>query len=113
MHELSLCESMMRIVRSEAEANRCRKVKTVRVELGAFCGVAPEALDFCFKVISRGTIADGARLELVHLPGQAWCMHCGETVTIRDRFESCPQCGSYELQHSGGDELRIKELEVE
>ncbi|MCG7980654.1 MAG: hydrogenase maturation nickel metallochaperone HypA, partial [Candidatus Thiodiazotropha endolucinida] len=29
------------------------------------------------------------------------------------RYEACPECGSYQLQVTGGDEMRIKELEVE
>lgn len=113
MHELSLCESMLRILRSEAAARDIARIRVVSVELGAFCCVSPEALDFCFQVMSRGTVADGARLELVKLAGQAWCMNCGETVTISERYDCCPQCGSYELQVSGGQELRIKELEVD
>lgn len=113
MHELALCESMLKIIRREAVEHSFGRVRAVTVELGAFCGVAPESLEFCFRALTRGTLADGARLDLVWLPGQAWCMHCGETVTIAERYDCCPQCGSYELHASGGQELRIRDLEVE
>ncbi len=39
-------------------------------------------------------------------------MRCGETINIAERYEPCPQCGTFELQVTGGDEMRIKELEV-
>lgn len=113
MHELALCESMLRIIKKEACERSFARVLTVTLELGAFCGVVPDAIEFCFRVLTRGTLADGARIEMIWLPGQAWCMHCGETVTIEERYDCCPQCGSYELHASGGQELRIRDLEVE
>jgi len=113
MHELALCESVLRILRNEAATHHFQRVRTVRLELGAFCNASPEALDFCFKAVTHGTLADGARLELVQLSGQAWCMNCGETVTVSDRLDNCPQCGTYELQIAAGDDMRVCELEVE
>ena len=113
MHEMSLCQSVVRILQSEARQRNFRRVKTVRLQIGALSCVMPEAMDFCFKAVTAGTLADSARLELVRLPGAAWCMSCGETVEIRERYDACPQCGGYELQVTGGDELRVTELEVE
>ena len=113
MHEMALCESVLGILESESKKQNFRKVKIVRLRVGAFSCAAPEALDFCFKAVTRGTLAQGARLELIRTPGQAWCMHCGETVEVRERYDACPQCGTYELQVANGDELRIQDLEVE
>jgi hydrogenase nickel incorporation protein HypA/HybF len=113
MHELSLCESVLRIIREQARQRNFHRVKTVRVSLGVLSCCSPEAIDFCFKAVTWGTLAEGARLELVRLPGYAWCMNCGETVAIRERYDPCPQCGSFEMQITGGDEMRISELEVE
>jgi len=81
--------------------------------VGALSCAAPEALDFCFRAVTAGTLADGARLEVIRTPGQAWCMRCGETVMLGERYDPCPQCGTFEVQVTGGDEMRIKELEVE
>ena len=113
MHEMSLCESVVRIVQKEANERKFRRVKVIRVEMGALSCATPEAMEFCFQAVSRGTIAERARLDLVRLPGRAWCMGCGETVNINERYDCCPKCGTYELQVTGGDELRVAELEVE
>ena len=40
-------------------------------------------------------------------------MPCGCTVHVSQRFDACPNCGSFQLQVTGGDELKVKELEVE
>ncbi len=112
MHEMSLCESLVRILEREARAHNFRRVTVVYLEIGAFSCAAPSALEFCFKAVTRGTLAENAHLEIVRNQGQAWCMNCGETVQIRERYDPCPQCGGYELQITGGDELRVRELEV-
>ena len=66
-----------------------------------------------FDAVSRGTLAEGSRFEIVPTAGTAFCFACGEAVTIAERFSDCPRCGGHQLQVTGGDELRIKELEVE
>jgi hydrogenase nickel incorporation protein HypA/HybF len=113
MHEMSLCESVLRMLEDHAVQQGYRRVKTVWLEIGALSGVEPEAMRFGFDVVMSGTLADGARLEIVHVPGQAWCMSCAKTVTVQQRFDACPDCGGYQLQVTGGEELRVKELEVE
>ena len=40
-------------------------------------------------------------------------MQCLKNVPITERYDSCVDCGSYQLQVVQGDEMRIKELEVE
>jgi hydrogenase nickel incorporation protein HypA/HybF len=113
VHEMSLCESVVRILRKEARQHSFRRVKVVQLQVGALSCVMPEALEFCFRAVSLGTLAENARLDLVRVPGAAWCMACGETVEVTERYDACPQCGGFELQVTGGDELRISELEVE
>jgi hydrogenase nickel incorporation protein HypA/HybF len=39
-------------------------------------------------------------------------MPCSESVKIKQRYDACPNCESYQLQVSSGDEMKIKELEV-
>jgi len=113
MHEMSLCESVLRILQDNAERQGFARVKRVWLEIGGLSGVEPEAMRFCFDAVMRDTLADHARLEIIELPGQAWCMQCARTVQVRQRFDPCPDCASYQLQVTGGDEMRIKELEVE
>jgi hydrogenase nickel incorporation protein HypA/HybF len=113
LHEMSVCESVIQILNREAERHQFTRVKTVRIELGARSGVTPEAIDFCFRRMTKGTLADGARLELLREPLVAWCMNCGDLVSIKERYDACPQCRSYELQIGGTDTLRVTALEVE
>ena len=112
MHEVALCEGVLRILQEQAATREFRRVKAVWLELGELSCAEPEAMRFCFEAVTRGTLADSARLEIIRTPGRAWCMACCETVPVAARFDPCPRCGGHQLQVTTGDEMRIKELEV-
>jgi hydrogenase nickel incorporation protein HypA/HybF len=113
MHELSICESLLGVIEDQAKAQDFARVTRVRLEIGPFSGVEAEALRFGFDVVTKGTLAEDAALEIIETEGKAWCFDCQEAVTIASRIEGCPRCGGFHLQVTGGKELRIKDLEVE
>jgi hydrogenase nickel incorporation protein HypA/HybF len=114
MHEMSLTEGVVRILEDQAATHGFAKVKTVWLEIGELSNVDPESMLFCFEAIAKGSgVAAEARLEIVRIPGQAFCLSCGEAVAVTNRFDPCPKCGGYGLKVTAGDEMRIKELEVE
>ena len=113
MHEMALCESIVQVLEQQAAVQNYAVVKAVRLEIGPLAGVELEALRFSFDVVTRGTLADRAKLEIIETKGEAWCMQCAKTVPVSQRFDACPDCDSYQLQVTSGEELRIKELEVD
>jgi hydrogenase nickel incorporation protein HypA/HybF len=113
MHEMSLTESVIEILAEEGRRQGFSRVKTVWLEIGALSGVEPEAMMFCFDVVARGTLAEGAQLEIVRAPGRGWCLACEKDVALAERFGPCPECGGHRVQMTAGDEMRVKELEVE
>ncbi len=113
MHEMSLIEGVLRVLEEQAVLRHFTKVKTVWLEIGELSAVDPESLLFCFNAIRAGTLAEDALLEIVRLPGIAFCTDCAKQVNVAERYACCPECGGERLQVSGGDEMRIKELEVE
>ena len=113
MHEMSLCESILGIIGDEAEKQGFHRVTRVRLEIGALSGVEVEAMRFGFDVVMLGSMAEGAELEIIELPGTAWCLPCAREVEVAQRYDACPLCGGYQLQVTGGEEMRIKDLEVE
>jgi len=113
MHEMSLCESIMQIIEDEAQRQGFGRVIRVRLEIGRLSGVEIEAMRFGFDAVTRDSLADGAELEIIELPGTAWCLPCGCEVEVQQRFDACPRCGSYQLQVVSGDQMQIKDREVE
>ena len=110
---MSICEGIVQVLEEQAVPRRYERVKAVWLEVGELAGVELDALRFGFDVVTRNTLAHGAVLQIIEVPGQAWCLQCAATVPARHRFDPCPRCGGFQLQVTGGEELRIKELEVE
>ncbi len=113
MHEMALCESVIEIIEEEAKRQAFSQVRTVWLELGSLSHAEPEAIRFGFAVASGNTLAEGAQLEILTVPGAAWCMHCAKTVAISQRYDPCPDCGGYQLHITAGTEMRLKEMEVD
>lgn len=113
MHEMSLAEGVLQLVEETAQREGALRVKTVVLEIGRLSSVEPEALKFCFEAVTRDSIAQGAALSIIDVPGSGWCMACSETVPLEEVFGACPKCGGYQTQATGGTEMRVKEIEIE
>jgi hydrogenase nickel incorporation protein HypA/HybF len=113
MHEMALTESVVALVEDAARSQGFKRATAIVLEIGMLGHVEPEAMAFCFQAVSRGTIAEGARLDIVRVAGEGWCLDCGKSVPLAERFGACPECGNHHVQMTAGDELRVKELEVE
>jgi len=113
MHEMSIAESILQIVENAAGVQGFRRVREVRLEIGALAGVELDALRFCLDVVFRNSVAEGANLEIEKAPGQGFCLDCAESVPIQALYEACPRCGGYQVQATGGTEMRVKDLLVE
>ncbi len=66
MHELAITTNIVEIVGAAAQG---RRVTKVTLAVGAQAGVATDAIAFCFDVVAKGTVADGAVLEIVERAG--------------------------------------------
>lgn len=113
MHEMSLAEGIRQIVEDAGRSQGFGKVRAVVLEIGQLAAVEVDSLRFCFDVVMKDSIADGARLEIESLPGTGWCMQCALSVPVAALYDPCPHCGSYQVQATGGTEMRVKELEID
>ncbi|HEX5339024.1 MAG TPA: hydrogenase maturation nickel metallochaperone HypA [Gallionella sp.] len=113
MHEMSLAESVLEIVEDCVRREGCLRVKTVRLEIGRLSSVEPAAMRFCFEAVARGTLAEGASLDIVEQEGRAWCFDCGRQVPLAKRCDPCAACGGFRMRVKQGEAMRVKELELE
>lgn len=113
MHEMSLCEGIVQLIEDQAKAQGFSKVSTVWLEIGALAGVETQAMHFSFDAIAKDSVANGAKLVIIDIVGLAHCPACAKDVQISARFDACPECGQYPLDIKSGEEMRIKELEVQ
>lgn len=107
---MSITQSVVEICERNAGG---RRVSSVTIEIGELSGVVPEAIAFCFDVCARETLLEGARLCIERVPARGRCSGCDMDFGVSTYFDPCPACGGYGVELLCGDELRVKELEVE
>lgn len=119
MHEMSLVQSLLDIVRQEIRANDLTRLKAVKLRCGRLSGAVPDALHMAFTALTRDTDLDGARLDLEVLPVELECGQCGKKFSPPDQgslaaFAPCPVCGQ-EIGHRVmcGQDLSIEYIEAE
>jgi hydrogenase nickel incorporation protein HypA/HybF len=110
MHELGITQNIVAIVSEEA---RGTPVKRVTLEIGKLSAIMPDAIRFCYDICCQGTILEGSTLEIIETPGRGKCRHCQTEVSLSQPFGKCDRCDSLELDIIQGQELQIKEMEIE
>lgn len=110
MHELAITESLIAAAEAEARRHAARRIAKVKLKVGEFTGVAPEALQFCFEVARRGTLAEGAELEIEFVPLRKRCPACAKISDGGFEFR-CPVCRAA-VEVLSGRELQIEYLEL-
>lgn len=110
MHEFSIAESVVAIVRRHADG---RSVSRVELKIGHLRQVVLPALEFAFGLVAQGTEAEGAELAVEAVPAAGRCRACGSRTLI-DRFPMrCGNCAGLDLVVTDGEELLVAALEVE
>ena len=112
MHELSLAGGIVKVVEDAAARDGFKRVSQLRLEAGALAGVEVRALRFALEAITPGTCLEGAAIEIDEPPGTAWCLRCSCSVEIASRADPCPLCSGFQIQATGGTELRVLDLLV-
>lgn len=112
MHELSIAQNILDVVRNHVSEERHGEVQAVKVRLGDLCGVQAESLEFCFAAIVRDMALKHAALKIERVPGQLQCSACGKSCAIDGLLACCPGCGSGAIELISGTELQVVEIEL-
>jgi len=113
MHELAIAQSVVEFLEKERARLGVSAVKAVGLRIGALSDLVPEALEFGFHSITRGTVLETVRLEIETVPLEARCRVCGEEFPVEDFFFVCPHCAATTLDITQGQDMEICYLEVE
>jgi hydrogenase nickel incorporation protein HypA/HybF len=112
MHEVGLMQRTLEIALEHAARHRAQRICRMTLRVGAISGVMPEALSFAFDVITLGTIAEGASLELESVSVVCFCPACEQEFAPPDLFYECPRCHRLSAEVRQGQELELAHVEV-
>jgi hydrogenase nickel incorporation protein HypA/HybF len=107
MHEIGLMQEALERALKYAAQRGAQQIDCVTMRVGAESGVELEVIEFAFPVLAQGTLAEGARLAIEHVPVICWCPACDCEFEPADALHECPKC-----RHPGAELRRGREFEV-
>ena len=113
MHELSIASNLIDIVSDAIEGQDVSRVTSLRIVIGEMSNVVPDCLSFAFEVVSKGTVAEDARLDFERKPLIARCQDCGKEFPVQGYLFLCPECQSQRIEVISGKEFFLESIECE
>lgn len=115
MHEISLVQNLIGQLRQLATDNDAERVLSVTMEIGPLSGVVIDSFQFGFDTLTTGDSLLSESKLIIRTPDAVCrCSDCGHVmVTSGIRPEQCPLCGNRLLIPEGGDDLVLRQVEME
>ncbi len=111
MHELGICDALLKMVDQIARDEQLEGIQQITVEVGTLSGVVPKYLEDCWEAVVDGTAYLDTKFVVEVLEGKARCLDCGTEFScgVDDRL-LCPHCGGDKLAPISGRDLTLKEI---
>jgi hydrogenase nickel incorporation protein HypA/HybF len=113
MHELSITQSIMDIVLSQAKAADAKKVTRINLVIGEMSGVVSDCVQFYFDFLKKGNAAEEAVLDFRLVPVELKCRDCQTVFNPDGSAWICPNCQGTGLEVTKGQESYVDSIEVE
>jgi hydrogenase nickel incorporation protein HypA/HybF len=112
MHELSVCQALIRQAELVAQRHGAHGVRTVTLHLGPLAGVEAALLARAFCVARGGTLLAEADLVIELRPVRVRCARCGAETEVPVNRLLCGACGDPHTQLLSGDDLLLASLQL-
>ncbi len=113
MHEMAVAESILHTILEQAERLGGARPIAARISCGQFNALNDETMQFAFESISEGTLCEGMRLEIVHIPLRARCRQCRATFAFDVYRPMCPECEHAEFDFQPDAPLLLEDIEFQ
>ena len=112
MHELGLCDALLKMIDKIAKEEELTEVTKVTLEVGLLSGVVPRFMEDCWEAVIDGTPYENTLLEIETINGIAKCLDCGHEFSADLERLYCPKCVSRRITPLTGTDMTIKEIEA-
>ena len=114
MHELGIVFYIIRDVKQVAEEHHVQHVSAVVMDIGEVSTIVPSYLKDCWRwAADKEDLLRGCELKINLLPAVTHCDGCGRDYGTVAHGKTCPHCGSGETWLLHGNEVEIKQIEVQ
>jgi hydrogenase nickel incorporation protein HypA/HybF len=112
MHEAMVTENILRTILAQTKKKTGRVTRVV-ISCGQISALNDEAMQFAFEAVAAGTICQGAKLEIKHIPLKGVCRNCSNEFELDLYNPQCPKCGKSDFSIGDDAPLLLEEIEFE
>ncbi len=113
MHEYAVTQEIIKMSDEEAKAAGAKKITKINLVIGDLSTFIDESVQMYFDIISKGTLAEGAKLIFKRIPAEFKCNSCDNVFIKPKTGFDCPKCGAMGSPTGVGEEFYIESIEVE
>ena len=114
MHELGIVFNITKQVDQVAKENNVKSVTSLTLEVGEVSTIVPDYFKDCFEWAKKKTeYMKECKLNLVVISAISYCEDCKKTYGTVKYGKICPNCKSEHTYLVSGQEVKIKNIEVE
>ncbi len=113
MHELFATQALLDKAVAKAAGERAARITDIHLVVGDLSSYVDDSVQFYWDEISKGTLAEGARLHFRHVQAELQCMACFTPYHPVETEIRCPSCGSSGAKILAGEEFYLESLDVE
>jgi len=113
MHELYATQAILEKALEKAAEESAQRITDLHLVIGEISTYSNDSVQFYWDEISKGTIAEGARLHFRQVSAEMQCMACFTKYHPADGEIRCPSCGSSGARILAGEEFYMEALDVE
>ena len=112
MHEMSIAQSIVDIVREEMDRHKVEKLRVINLVVGKLTAVVPSHLNLCFRILVDKTDLESTLLNIREVPLGYECSACGAWFETESVALTCIECGRDNPTLLQGRELAVENIEV-
>jgi hydrogenase nickel incorporation protein HypA/HybF len=113
LHELSITQNLLDLALRHAEQAGATRITHLHLVIGDLSSVIDDSVAFYWDMISKDTLAEGAKLHFERIPARMRCNDCQQEYQIKPGELACPRCGSAQVTPCAGTEFLLNSIEIE
>ncbi|MCL5951685.1 MAG: hydrogenase maturation nickel metallochaperone HypA [Chloroflexi bacterium] len=110
---MGIAQDMLKVALEYATKNKARRITQFNVEMSAAADESEDSLRFYLESLTRGTLAEGAQVQIARVPTQGKCFDCAGDFLWTPDLVACPHCSSPRVRPVVHDEFRLTSIDVE
>ncbi len=123
MHDITMARSIVETVLEAAKEQGAEAILEIDLVIGEFTLLSPDQVKFWTDELLRGTIGEGAEVNIEQRAPQVRCKQCGYegAVEVSDDpvyhlmafTPTCPECGAADLEVIAGNECMVRNIRAQ